>query len=83
MNYLIQFLICFILFSWLGCLDGPEIRLSKDDLNLVDSLYGELSDSMRILADSICTQYHDEIFQKMVDSIVNERMIDMIKIQER
>jgi len=83
MKCLSHFLLFFVSITFISCLDGPEIRLSKTDLNLVDSLYGELSDSLKLMGDSICDNYQETYFQQMVDSIVNERMMEMIKIQER
>ena len=68
-----------------SCGDNSNVslRLTPAERGRIDTLYTAQLDSLRPLWDSMCTQRYDMAVSKAVDSIVQQRMEEEIRLRSR
>ncbi|HMQ08029.1 MAG TPA: hypothetical protein PKC30_12055 [Saprospiraceae bacterium] len=83
MKNLLITLFIFLFLVWYSCAPDPERELNTGEWVLVDSLFRKQSDSIRKLSDSLCEQMRVQIFDLSVDSIIDERIREILALRTR
>jgi hypothetical protein len=80
MKYLVVLGIFFFLL--LSCDKKPRIIL-RSERHLIDSAYLDLVDSARVYVDSICEAMERGEYEYILDSIIEQRVMEIQKLQEK
>ena len=80
MKYVIGLGICFLFL--LSCEKKPRIIL-RSERHLIDSAYLKMVDSARVYIDSMCEAMNREEYPDILDSIIEQRVLEIQKLQEK
>lgn len=69
------------LYMSLGCEEKPRPILNTERY-LIDSAYLDRIDSVKALIDSLCYKMREERYKLILDSIIEERVAEIQKLQD-
>lgn len=80
---LVVFFLIHFLFGMISCTEPPPPSLGSADRKIVDSLYRDSINTLKIEIDSLCQMTFDANVQATVDSIMQERLEEIKKQMKR